>query len=67
LATILCMVSQPMNFTGFSNIAGLNKQKIIFLVGKPNKKNSHPYYQSDFTIDPDMVGQTVDSIILSKK
>lgn len=66
-AIIICLVSQPMDFTGFSNIAGLNNQNMIFLVGKSNKNNNHPYYQADFTIDPDRVAHAIDSILLSKK
>jgi capsular polysaccharide biosynthesis protein len=66
-AIIICLVSQPMNFTGFSNIAGLNNQNMVFLVGKPDKNTSHPYYQANFTINPDEVAHAIDTILLSKK
>jgi hypothetical protein len=62
-AKIICLVSQKMDFSGFSNIAGLNSQEMIFLAGKPILDNTLPYYQANFYMDPDYVRHALKTIL----
>ncbi len=51
-AKILCLISSQLDFTGFSTIAGILGQDMIFLGGKMAHDKRIPYeYQNGFTVD----------------
>jgi len=63
-ARILCLTSMRMNFAGFSNIAGIIGQHMVFMEGtmKTDKKALYEY-QNHFSVDVDRFETAVKRLI----